>query len=152
MSMSMPLAAEVDGRGMRGAECEITGNADSCTPFYACVSPAPGAGTDALHAKGRAIGSDRGTIEAVLSNGVTCSGRWRTLAGGEGVVDLDCDDGRTVSAEYRYIDPKTGTAVAVGSTSRGERVDAWAGRFVDRFLRDRLDDTVTWRGCAALVS
>lgn len=112
-----------------------------CTPFYACVEAF--VGDEALLFVGRALGeAPGGPLSGAFLSGLACGGEWRILPDGRGAASGACEDGRSFDVAYDYLHRPTGTAVGEGVTSFGERIQAWSGPQVGRYLREaagRLD-------------
>ena len=110
--------------------CAITGDEQNCVRFIACW------GEKGTWLHGRAYGFGTGEIAGIRSDDVVCAGTWTERnVFGFGQADVACDDGDTASVIYSVQDEETGTVVGHGSTGSGQRVTAWSGLHVFRYLR-----------------
>ena len=113
--------------------CETKVSDDWCVPLLACF------GEGGLWFKGQAYGRRSGQVTGQLSNGASCVGQWSSSVNNrEGGIQVQCEDGRSAQLAFDYADPSSGTAIAKGSSNRGEKITAWSGRFLPDYLRDVL--------------
>ena len=112
--------------------CDISGDANSCVRFLACV------GNEGLWMDGQARGWNVGTIAAQRNDGPVCAGNWAAGTGpnGAGTAQYQCSDGSSGEVIYFAQDSSTGTVIARGVDNKGREIRAWSGEHVLKFLGD----------------
>jgi len=116
-----------------GPACEgLPYSTDNCVRVLACI------GQGGLWFDGQARGWNEGTVQGATSDGVACSGRWRSGGFlGTGSSRMECADGRQVAVVYFMQDNETGTVVGRGQDDRGTGITVWTGQNVLEYLTPR---------------
>jgi hypothetical protein len=102
---------------------------ENCVRVLACI------GTAGRYFDGQARGWDQGTVTGTTSDGVTCTGTWRSDGlMGSGTSWMKCSDGVSIEVLYYTQDNRTGTVIGRGRGSAGQPIRVWTGTNVLAYL------------------